>query len=132
MRGALRILNARNRASVVDEVRNLPDGYEVILREPTRNLDQNARMWAMLSDISKAKPEGRKHTPEVWKAIFMQALGYETRFIMGLDNQPFPVGFRSSRLRVREMADLITFIAEYGDRHGVRWSEPHPDERNAA
>jgi hypothetical protein len=29
------------------------------------------------------------------------------------------------------MADLITFIAEYGDRHGVEWSEPHPDERAA-
>lgn len=100
----------------------------VNVREATRNKDQNARMWAMLSDVSRAKPDGRKHTPEVWKAIFMHALGHESRFISGLDGEPFPVGFRSSRLTVRQMADLITFIAEYGDRHGIRWSEPNPYE----
>lgn len=132
MKGALRIITPRNRRAVADEVAALPDGFEVIIREPTRNLDQNAKMWAMLSDISKAQPEGRKHSAEVWKALFMHALQYEVRFEMGLNGEPFPVGFRSSRLSKRQMADLITFIAEYGDRHGVRWSEPHPDERNAA
>lgn len=101
-----------------------PRDAVVNIREATRNADQNARMWAMLSDISRAKPEGRKHPPETWKALFMHALGYETRFEMGLNGEPFPVGFRSSRLTVHQMADLITFIAEHGDRHGVRWSEP--------
>ena len=95
----------------------------VNVREATRNADQNARLWAMLSDISRAKPEGRKHTAEVWKALFMQACGYEVQFLQGLDGNPFPAGFRSSRLTVRQMADLITFIAAYGDQNGVRWSE---------
>lgn len=101
-----------------------PSDAVLNVREATRNRDQNARMWAMLSDISRAKPDGRTHTPEVWKALFMHALGHETRFEMGLNGEPFPIGFRSSRLSVRQMADLITFIAEYGDRNGVRWSEP--------
>lgn len=101
-----------------------PVGAVVTVKEATRNLDQNARMWAMLSDISRAKPDGRTHPPETWKALFMHSLGYETRFEMGLNGEPFPVGFRTSRLTVRQMADLITFIAEYGDRHGVHWSEP--------
>ena len=105
-----------------------PVNAVVNVRGETRNEDQNARMWAMLSDVSRAKPDGRTHTPEVWKALFMHSLGYETRFVMGLDGEPFPAGFRSSRLTVRQMADLITFIAEYGDRHGVRWSEPNQYE----
>ena len=105
-----------------------PDGAVVNVREAKRNADQNARMWAMLSDISRAHPDGRKHTPEVWKALFMHALQYEVRFEMGLNGEPFPVGFRSSRLTVQQMADLITFVSEYGDRHGVRWSEPNPWE----
>lgn len=104
----------------------------VTVKEATRNADQNARMWAMLSDVSRAKPEGRCHTPDVWKALFMHALGFETRFLTGLNGEPFPAGFRSSRLTVRQMADLITFIAEYGDRHGVHWSEPDPYEGHAA
>ncbi len=114
------------RALACEIVRRAPIDAVVIIKDATRNADQNARMWASLSDISRAKPEGRKHTPEVWKALFMHALGYETRFEMGLSGEPFPVGFRSSRLTVRQMADLITFIQEYGDRQNVPWSEPLP------
>lgn len=100
----------------------------VSVKEATRTTDQNAKMWAMLSDVSRAKPDGRTHTPETWKQLFMHALGHEVRFEMGLDNKPFPVGLRTSRLNKSDMADLITFIAEYGDRHGVHWSEPNPYE----
>ena len=95
------------------------------IKEGTRTLDQNAKMWAMLSDISAAKPEGRMHTPEVWKCLFMSACGHAVQFEIGLDDKPFPVGFRTSRLSKRQMADLITFVAEYGDRHGVKWSDTH-------
>lgn len=129
MRGSLRIVTPRTCERIAKEVMNLPEGFEVIIREPTRTTPQNARMWAMLTDISHAQPEGRKHSPEVWKALAMHAMQYEVRFEMGLNGEPFPVGFKTSKLSVRQMADLITFIAEYGDRHGVRWSEPHPDER---
>lgn len=97
----------------------------VTVKEATRNLDQNARLWAMLSDISRAKPEGRTMTAELWKAVFMQACGHEVQFLNGLDGLPFPAGFRSSRLTVRQMADLITFVAAYGDQHGVKWSEQY-------
>ncbi|MGE0290633.1 MAG: recombination protein NinB [Bradyrhizobium sp.] len=102
-----------------------PNDAVVSIREATRNADQNAKMWAMLSDVSRAKPESRMWTPETWKAAFMHVLGHQVQFCEGLDNSgPFPLGFRSSRLTVRQMADLITCIAEYGDRHGVEWSEP--------
>jgi hypothetical protein len=95
----------------------------VTVKEATRNADQNALMWALLSDISRAKPEGRRHTPEIWKALFMAACGHEVQFAAGLDGNPFPVGFRSSRLTVRQMADLITFIQAWGDERGVIWHE---------
>ena len=96
------------------------------LSPPARSTDQNAKMWAMLSDISRARPEGRTHIPEVWKQIFMAALGYEVAFVMGLDNQPFPVGFKTSRLSKEQMSDLIEFIYEYGARHGVLWRDEAP------
>jgi len=105
-----------------------PDGYTVTVSAPRRTLDQNARMWAMLSDISRAKPEGRAHPPETWKSLMMHACGFEIAFLSGLDGEPFPTGWRTSRLTKRQMANLITFIAAYGDQHGVQWSEPHPDE----
>jgi len=97
----------------------------VTVKEATRNLDQNARLWAMLSDISRAKPDGRTMTAELWKCVMMQACGHEVQFLNGLDGLPFPAGFRSSRLTVRQMADLISFVAAYGDQHGVKWSEQY-------
>lgn len=95
----------------------------VTVKEATRNDDQNALMWVLLSDISRAKPDGRRHTPEMWKALMMKACGHHVQFLEGLDGEPFPVGFRSSRLTVRQMADLITFILAYGDEKQVAWSE---------
>ena len=104
----------------------------VKVSEATRNEDQNARMWAMISDISRAKPEGRRWTPETWKCAFMHSLGHQVQFCEGLDNSgPFPLGFRSSRLTVRQMADLITVIQEFGDRHDVKWTDPRRLEGTA-
>ena len=95
----------------------------VSVKEATRNDDQNALMWVLLSDISRAKPNGRRHTPDMWKALMMKACGHHVQFLEGLDGEPFPIGFRSSRLTVRQMADLITFILAYGDENGVTWSQ---------
>lgn len=102
-----------------------PADAVVTIRAATRSNEQNAKMWAMLSDVSRAKPEDRQWTPETWKAAFMHYLGHQIQFCEGLDNSsPFPLGFRSSRLTVGQMADLITCIQEYGDRHGVIWTDP--------
>lgn len=100
-----------------------PQGAVVNIQEARRTTEQNAKLWAMLSDVSRAKPEGRMHTPEIWKALFMNACGHAVQFETGLSGQPFPVGFRSSRLTKREMIDLIDFIGSYGASHGVRWSD---------
>ena len=81
-------------------------------------------MWAVLADIAKSEPEGRQWTRETWKCAFMHARGHQIQFAEALDGSgPFPMGFKTSQLGVREMADLITFIQEYGDRHSVKWTE---------
>ena len=109
-----------------------PHGAVLTIREAKRSTEQNSKMWAMLSDISRAKPEGRHWVPETWKAAFMHCLGHQIQFCEGLDNSgPFPLGFRSSRLSVSQMADLITCIQEYGDRHSVAWTDPAAQEKAA-
>lgn len=96
----------------------------VSITKPTRTLPQNAKLWAMLQDVARAEPGGRKWTADTWKAAFMHSLGHQCQFQKGLDGSgPFPIGFRSSRLNVRQMSDLIEVIYEYGSRHGVEWRE---------
>lgn len=104
-----------------------PPGAVLNIHEASRSGEQNAKMWAMISDVSRAKPEGRVHTAEVWKALFMSACGHAVQFENGLNGQPFPIGFRSSRLNKLQMSELIETIYEYGARHGVEWSEPRMD-----
>jgi len=101
-----------------------PHGAVLTIREATRSTEQSSKMWAMISDISRAKPDGRMHTPEVWKCLFMHACGHATQFEMGLNGQPFPTGYKSSRLTKAEMSDLIEFLYQFGAEKGVVWSEP--------
>lgn len=101
-----------------------PSGAVLNIREATRTNEQNSKMWAMLSDVSRSKPEDRLATPEVWKALFMHACGHAVQFEMGLNGQPFPTGFKSSALNKAQMSDLIELIYSYGAEHGVTWTEP--------
>lgn len=124
MSGQTLILSSDSQRELARRLIGLAPAHAVVnIREATRTTDQNAKMWAMLSDVSRAQPEGRTHTPDVWKALFMHACGHATQFEMGLNGQPFPIGFRSSRLSKREMIDLIECIYEYGARHGLAWSD---------
>jgi hypothetical protein len=95
----------------------------VKISEAKRTTSQNNKLWALLSDISRHKPEGRRHIPEIWKCVFMASCGHEVQFEHGLDGRPFPVGFRSSHLTKSQMSDLIEYVISYGQQHGVIWSE---------
>lgn len=120
----VRLTGPRQRQYAHRLVDAAPDYAVVTVKAGDRTLDQNAKMWAMLTDISLAKPEDRKWTPEVWKCAFMHSLGHQVQFAEGLDNSgPFPLGFKTSKLTKPQMSDLIEVIYEYGARHGVKWSE---------
>lgn len=101
-----------------------PKDAVLTIREAKRSLEQNDKLWAILSDISRAKPLGRRHTPEVWKNLMMHACGHAVQFENGIDGQPFPVGFRSSKLNKQQMSELIEFTLAFCAEHNVKLSEP--------
>ena len=102
-----------------------PQGSVVTVSKPKRSTDQNSKMWAMLSDVSRSKPGGRNYQPAVWKCIFMSALGYEMEVIEGLHGEPVPLDFSSSRLTKAQMSDLIESIYAYGSENRILWSEKY-------
>lgn len=93
---------------------------------PRRTVDQNAKLWACLGDVSTQKEHcGRKYEPEVWKVIFMSALGREMKFVPALDGQGLiPLGHSSADLSVGEMSELIEFVLAWGTQSGVVFHEP--------
>ena len=101
-----------------------PAGCVLNIRAATRTGEQNDKLWAMLSDISRAKPQGRDYPPEIWKSLFMASAGFTPRFEPSLDGQGVvPIGYKSSRLSKAEFSDLIECISAFGAEHGVEWSE---------
>ena len=101
-------------------------GYEVEFRRQRRTSEQNARMWAMLSDIARQTDwHGSRLQPEDWKLIFLEALTSELRLVPNMAGDGFvPLGRSSSRLRKGEMSDLIELMFKFGAERGVKWSEP--------
>lgn len=118
------ILDSRYRR---DQAHKLVDAAPInavlTIAPPKRSTDQNKLMWALLSDVSRAMPQGRKHTAEVWKDLFCHACGHAVQFEMGLNGQPFPVGFRTSRMTKDQMRDLLEFIMAWGAENGVQFSD---------
>lgn len=101
-----------------------PDGYVVEIKPRTRSLDQNARLWAMLTDVSRqVEWHGRYLTPENWKHIFSAALKRQ-EVVPGLDGNFVVLGQSTSRMTVREMSDMQELMSAFGNERDVQWSEP--------
>jgi len=121
----IRLTNDVNRARAARWCQTAPHGAVVNIREATRSNEQNAKMHAMLSDIARAKPEGRTLTADEWKALLMSYAGFKFKWESGIDGEGVvPIGFKSSRLTKDEFSTLIEAIYEFGARHNVQWSDP--------
>lgn len=123
--GQVVILNSEASRATARRLADIaPPGSVLTVKPPGRTISQNDRLWAMLSDVSRAMPDGRRLTPDAWKAVFMNACGHAVQFEHGLSGEPFPIGFRSSRLSKTQMGELMDFIDAWGTENGVEWSEP--------
>lgn len=85
-------------------------GMIVTIAEPTRSLQQNARMWAQLTDVAEQVDwYGNRLTAEEWKDVFSAALKKQ-RAVPGLDGGFVILGQRTSKMTKREMSDLIELM----------------------
>lgn len=124
MTGQTMILSSQwARGKAKELIDRAPPNAILNIKEAKRTVDQNSRFWAMLSDVSRAKPQGRRMTPERWKAAFMQSFGHQVQFETDLEGRPFPVGHASSKLSKAEMSELMEFISAWGTENGVEWSD---------
>jgi hypothetical protein len=113
-----------SRAFIVKAVTEAPDGYVVKIQEPTRSLDQNAKLWPMLEDVaSQVIWYGKRLTTWNWKDVFTAALRKQ-EVIPGIDGGFVVCGQHTSDMGRKEFSDLIELIYAFGSEQGVKWSEP--------
>ena len=98
-------------------------------REERRSSEQNAKMWAMLSEFSRQLEHGgRFYEPERWKAILLHAWGQEIEFLPTLDGNGFiPYGNQSSKMTKRDMMSFLEFVIAEGTKRGVVFADDPAD-----
>jgi len=119
------LVHPQARANAVHAVQASPVGYAVIIRPPTRSLDQNAKLWAALTDVSRQVVwHGRKLDPESWKHVFTAALAKQD-VVPGIDGGFVVLGKSTSNMDKGEMAELIELITAFGVQQGVVFGDGH-------
>ena len=101
----------------------------IVEAKPTRTTEQNSRLWALLSDVSRqvewhVDGKMQRIPPEDWKDIFTAALVKGQRVAPGIDGGFVMLGARTSRMSVGDMIDLQTLIEAFGAERGVKWGNP--------
>jgi hypothetical protein len=96
----------------------------VEIKPETRTLAQNARLWAMLTDVSKqVNWYGRKLSEEEWKHVFTASLAKQD-VVPGIDGGFVVLGKSTSKMTKPEMSELQDLIEAFGAQQGVRFTGP--------
>lgn len=127
MRHTLKIIDERVRQYASSIIRDIPLDlvHEVVIREykKNRSLESNAKMWAILTDISdQVEWYGQKLTKEEWKDVITAAVKKQ-KVIPGLDGGFVVLGAHTSKMSVSEMSEVIECATAFGCQQGVKWSD---------
>jgi hypothetical protein len=97
-------------------------GWLMELRAETRTDEQNRAIHGLIGQIMKQRTHhnGVRMDMALWKAVFLQALGEEVRFVPTLDGDGlFPLGLSTSKLTIARGSELIEFILCWAAREGL-------------
>ena len=114
---------ARRRA--IDAVRDAAPGLVVQIKEPTRNLEQNAALWRLLQAFADqllwpVNGHMTKLAAEEFKDILSAAFRSETvRLAQGLNGGVVMLGARTSKMSKREFSEFLEFVHMVAAERGV-------------
>lgn len=132
-RAAVTINTREDREKVARWAENVPEGTIVEFRKKTRSHEQNAKMHAMLAEVSEQVDwYGSRLDPEDWKTMFTASLR-KANVIPGIDaGTVVPLGLSTSAMTVEEMSNLIELIYAFGAERDVVFKEPQENNTNSA
>lgn len=114
------MLTEADRLRLIDAARKAPLNTVWTGKQLARTIPQNDKMWASLTDLARAKPEGRILPVHKWKSLAMDAAGKKPDWERSLDGESMVcVGYKSSRLTKDEMSDVIEAMNAYAANHGI-------------
>lgn len=122
------LVNENIRSNCIESIQRLElkskNPFEITIKEATRKTIQNAKMWAMLGDISKqVEWYGQNLSRDEWKDVLSASLFEETTVPAVNGRKMVLLGKATSKFTVSQMTDMIEFMYAFGTQEAVRWSE---------
>lgn len=115
--------NPAIRARALQLIEIAPHAALLNIKEAARTND--AKLWAMLSGMARAKLQGRVFSTEAWKAFFMNAASFTCTFHPPLDGQHMtPLGFKWSRLDKAGFSDAAEATHYFAAENGTEFIDP--------
>lgn len=104
-----------DRQRIVNWAMKAPVNTRVEFKAPRRSLDQNSKLWALLTEVAQQVVwYGQKLTAEDWKDMFTASLR-KARVVPGIDAGSFVLlGLHTSDMDKEEMSNLIELIHAFG------------------
>ena len=103
-----------------------PVQIDISLYKKRRSLDQNAKMWAMLQDVSdQVEWHGERLSKESWKDMFTASLKRQ-KAVPGLDGGFVVLGARTSEMSTSDISDLIEIMNAFASEREVVWTDEQP------
>ncbi|MDV5356518.1 recombination protein NinB [Kosakonia cowanii] len=132
MKQQFHLVNDAIKQNAISYIRDLPVDQKrplvLDIKEPTRTIEQNKKMWPLLKDLSdQVIWFGNKYDSDDWKdlitALVAKSKKQEQRMAPGLDGGVVMFGQRTSKMNVRQMVEVIEAIYWFGTQQGVQFSE---------
>lgn len=120
------------RLNCIEFIKELPmdDKRPLVVKiQPmTRSLEQNSKLHALLSDISKqCEFNGQKRDIDTWKMIMVSAhkiaTGGKAEMVIGLEGEVINLRESTAQMGVQRLASLIEYITAWGVENGVKFND---------
>jgi hypothetical protein len=130
------------RARAVEAVREAPDGWTVLVREPQKSRDQEEKYHAMIGDIARHYEFcGRHWDAEDMKRLLIDQFKRDTvsdpdfvdewkamgsvEMAPSLDGMGVvALGTQSRRFPKKLASGFVEWLYAFGSEHDVQWTEP--------
>lgn len=111
------------RQNAISMVKRAPLGYLVEVKQETRSLAQNRKLWSCLTDIAnQVEWHGRFLSKHDWKNICTAGLT-KAESVPGIEDGTFVmIGSSTSNMTKKLFIDLVEYIHWFGSGRNVIWS----------
>lgn len=116
------------RAQAIRAIQAIPANevmdFTLVPHKSSRSLEQNARYWSLLTEISEQLwPDGKQYEPEIYHEYFKGRFLGKVQVNFGENDDAAFVPKSTTKLAVKDFGDFMTQVEAWGVEHGVKFTE---------